>query len=547
MKTGRLFMVITLAALLTSAVGCTAKNKVTECINPLTYTDVPDPDLIRVGDDYYMISTTMYFCPGAPIMHSKDLVHWEIVSYVYDYLNDDDVYNLRNGRNAYGRGQWAASLRYVDGTYYALFIANDQGKTYVYKTKDINSSFWERSVIDRPFHDASMLFEDGRLFVVWGNGDIRIIELEPDGSAIKAGAEEKIIIESPRQGYNLRAEGAHIYHIGDYYYILVIDWPSGGVRTETCWRSKDLYGPYESKVILSGPFDGRGDGVAQGGIVQTQNGDWYAVMFQDHGAVGRIPTLQPVTWVDGWPILGDDTKPVKQFTVNLPESGENRTWASDEFNYKKEELDLVWQWNHKPDNSAWSVTERKGWLRLKTSHIATGVMDARNTLTQRTVGPRCYSEVLLDAAGMKPGDRAGIIAFQSNYCTIGVEVAEDGSKSLVAMTHRNIGRRRPPQQAQAAQEQPNPDTEFLRMPLTQDKVWLKLRYVFTPQADDTVRPDQAFMSWSLDGKNWTEVDAVLQMSFTLDYFTGYRTGLYNYATTATGGYADFDYFRQEIY
>jgi len=547
MKTGRLFMVITLAALLTSAVGCTAKNKVTECINPLTYTDVPDPDLIRVGDDYYMISTTMYFCPGAPIMHSKDLVHWEIVSYVYDYLNDDDVYNLRNGRNAYGRGQWAASLRYVDGTYYALFIANDQGKTYVYKTKDINSSFWERSVIDRPFHDASMLFEDGRLFVVWGNGDIRIIELEPDGSAIKAGAEEKIIIESPRQGYNLRAEGAHIYHIGDYYYILVIDWPSGGVRTETCWRSKDLYGPYESKVILSGPFDGRGDGVAQGGIVQTQNGDWYAVMFQDHGAVGRIPTLQPVTWVDDWPILGDDTKPVKQFTVNLPESGENRTWASDEFNYKKEELDLVWQWNHKPDNSAWSVTERKGWLRLKTSHIATGVMDARNTLTQRTVGPRCYSEVLLDAAGMKPGDRAGIIAFQSNYCTIGVEVAEDGSKSLVAMTHRNIGRRRPPQQAQAAQEQPNPDTEFLRMPLTQDKVWLKLRYVFTPQADDTVRPDQAFMSWSLDGKNWTEVDAVLQMSFTLDYFTGYRTGLYNYATTATGGYADFDYFRQEIY
>jgi beta-xylosidase len=547
MKTGRLFMVITLAALLTSAVGCTAKNKVTECINPLTYTDVPDPDLIRVGDDYYMISTTMYFCPGAPIMHSKDLVHWEIVSYVYDYLNDDDVYNLRNGRNAYGRGQWAASLRYVDGTYYALFIANDQGKTYVYKTKDINSSFWERSVIDRPFHDASMLFEDGRLFVVWGNGDIRIIELEPDGSAIKAGAEEKIIIESPRQGYNLRAEGAHIYHIGDYYYILVIDWPSGGVRTETCWRSKDLYGPYESKVILSGPFDGRGDGVAQGGIIQTQHGDWYAVMFQDHGAVGRIPTLQPVTWVDGWPILGDDTKPVKQFTVNLPESGENRTWASDEFNYKKEELDLVWQWNHKPDNSAWSVTERKGWLRLKTSHIATGVMDARNTLTQRTVGPRCYSEVLLDAAGMKPGDRAGIIAFQSNYCTIGVEVAEDGSKSLVAMTHRNIGRRRPPQQAQAAQEQPNPDTEFLRMPLTQDKVWLKLRYVFTPQADDTVRPDQAFMSWSLDGKNWTEVDAVLQMSFSLDYFTGYRTGLYNYATTATGGYADFDYFRQEIY
>jgi len=543
MKIRTIFTAI-LAMLFLAWSGCTAKNKQTECINPLTYTDIPDNDWIRVGDDYYMVSTTMYFCPGAPIMHSKDLVHWELVSYVYDFLEDDDVYNLRNGRNAYGKGQWATSLRYVEGTYYALFIANDQNKTYIYKTKDITKSNWERSVIDRPFHDASMLFEDGHLYVVWGNGEIRIIELEPDGSAIKAGAEEKIIIDSPRQGYNLRAEGAHIYHIGDYYYVIVIDWPSGGVRTETCWRSKDLFGPYESKTILSGAFDGRGDGVAQGAIIETQNGDWYSIMFQDHGAVGRIPTLQPMKWVDGWPILGDETVPVKQFTVNLPESGKNRTWDNDEFKYKKNELDLVWQWNHKPDNSAWSVTERKGWLRLKTGQVATNVTNARNTLTQRTVGPRCYSEVLMDASGMKPGDRAGIVAFQSNYCTIGVEVADDGSKSLVAMTHRNMGRRRGPQ-AQGAQ-QPSPDTEALRIPLTQDKVWLKIRYVFTPQ-EEGERADQAFMSYSLDGKNWTDVDAALQMSFSLDYFTGYRTGLYSFCTAQPGGYADFDYFHQAVY
>ena len=536
MKTKSLFALCAIAALALS-VDCNAGRKTTECVNPLTYTDIPDNDWIRVGNDYYMVSTTMYFCPGAPIMHSKDLVHWEIISYVYDVLNDDDVYNLRNGRNAYGKGQWATSLRYVDGTFYALFIANDQGKTYIYRTDDIYRSNWERSVIDRPFHDASMLFEDGHLYVVWGNGELRIIELEPDGS------EEKILIDSPRQGFNLRAEGAHIYHIGDYYYILEIDWPSGGVRTETCWRSKELMGEYERKVILSAPFDGRGDGVAQGGIIETQNGDWYAMMFQDHGAVGRIPTLQPVKWVDGWPILGDETVPVKQFTVNLPESGKNRTWANDEFKYRKNQLDLVWQWNHKPDDSAWSVTDRKGWLRLKTGQIATNVMDARNTLTQRTVGPRCYSEVLMDASGMKPGDEAGIIAFQSNYCKIGVEVAQDGTRSLVAMTHRNMGRRRGPQTG----DQPSPDTEALRIPLTQDKVWLKIRYVFTPQADDTARADQAFMSYSLDGKNWTDVDAVLQMSFSLDYFTGYRTGLYSFATSQAGGYADFDYFHQEVY
>lgn len=538
----KLLSSICLIAALALSTGCDAKGKVTECVNPLTYTDIPDSDWIRVGNDYYMVSTTMYFCPGAPIMHSKDLVHWEIVSYVYDHLNDDDTYNLRNGRNAYGKGQWATSLRYVDGTYYALFIANDQGKTYIYKTKDIRSSYWERSVIDRPFHDATMLFEDGHLYVVWGNGELRIIELEPDGSAIKAGAQERVLIDSPRQGYNLRAEGAHIYHIGEYYYILEINWPSGGVRTESCWRSKDLFGPYERKVILSGAFDGRGDGVAQGGIIETQNGDWYSIMFQDHGAVGRIPTLQPVTWVDGWPILGDNTKPVKQFTVNLPESGANRTWANDEFSYRKNELDLVWQWNHKPDNAAWSVTDRKGWLRLKTGQLATNVMNARNTLTQRTVGPRCTSEVLLDAAGMQPGDRAGIVAFQSNYCTIGVEVDANGTKSLVAMTHRAQGRR----WGQQGGEQPSPDTEVLRMPLTQDKVWLKMRYVFTPQ-EEGERPDQAFMSWSLDGKSWNDVDATLQMSFSLDYFTGYRTGLYSFATMKAGGHADFDYFHQEAY
>ena len=526
---------------------CVSGKKGSDFVNPLTYTDIPDNDWIRVGDDYYMVSTTMYFCPGAPIMHSKDLVHWEIISYVYDCINDDDFYNLRNGKNAYGKGQWATSLRYVDGTYYALFIANDQAKTYIYKTKDITKSNWERSVIDRPFHDASMLFEDGHLYVVWGNGEIRIIELEPDGSAVKAGAEEKILIDSPRQGFNLRAEGAHIYHIGDYYYILEIDWPSGGVRTETAWRSKNLMGPYESKVILSGAFDGRGDGVAQGAIIETQKGDWYSIMFQDHGGVGRVPTLQPVTWVDGWPILGDNTVPVKEMKINLKPSGKDHVWASDEFDYKKNsDLDLVWQWNHKPVNELWSVTERKGWLRLRNGEPVADIMAARNTLTQRTVGPRCTSEVLLDASGMKPGDKAGICAFQSNYCTIGVEVAEDGSKSLVGINRVPPSRRGWGPAAQQA-PQGNGETEVLRLPLNQDKVWLKIKYIFTPQEDDTCGPDKAFMSYSLDGKEWVELPEALQMRFTLDLFTGYRTALYSYSTKQAGGYADFDFFRQETF
>lgn len=547
MKKNTVLLLASLAFGLT--VSCNADSQTTECINPLTYTDIPDNDVIRVGDDFYMVSTTMYYCPGAPIMHSRDLVHWSIISYVYDCLNDDAIYNMQDGRNAYGKGQWAASLRYVDGTFYCLFIANDQGKTYVYKTKDIKSSFWERSVIDRPFHDASMLFEDGHLYVVWGNGDLRITELEPDGTAIKQNGVDQLLIESPRQGYNLRAEGAHFYHIGDYYYVLDIDWPSGGVRTETCWRSKNLLGPYESKTILQGAFDGRGDGVAQGAIFETSKGDWYSMMFQDHGAVGRIPTLQPLTWVDGWPVLGDNTVPMKQFEVNLKPYGENRVWASDEFDYSAGQgLDLVWQWNHKPDDSLWSVSKRTGWLRLTAGAPVEDIMHARNTLTQRTVGPRCVSEVKLDVSGMKPGDNAGICAFQSNYCRIGVEVAPEGERYLVGINRvppsRRWGR---PGQPQPEQPQGNGETEVFRMPLKQDLVWLRIKYVFTPQADDTCGPDKAFMSWSLDGGEWYDVDAELQMRFTLDLFTGYRTALYNYSTLSSGGYADFDYFHQSEY
>ncbi len=505
----------------------------TRMVNPLTYTDIPDNDVIRVGDDFYMVSTTMFLCPGAPIMHSKDLVHWRIVNYIYDYLADDDIYNLRNGKNAHGKGQWATTLRYRDGVYYALFIANDQHKTYVYRTTDIMNGKWERNEIEGAFfHDASLLFDnDGRVYVVYGNGELRITELTTDLRAVKQGGVNQILISTPRQGFGLRAEGAHFYHIGDYYYVIVIDWPSGQPRTERCFRSKTLLGEYESKIILQGAFDGRGDGVAQGAIFDTPRGDWYSVMFQDHGAVGRVPTLQPLTWIDGWPMLGDNGKPVKEFDVKLAPYGEDHVWASDEFTYKSnDDLDLVWQWNHKPINTDWSVTARKGWLRLTTSQLATSIFNARNTLTQRTVGPRCIDETMLDASGMKPGDRAGLCAFMSNYCSIGVEVDDAGQRFIVATSGNQRG-----------------SNEELRVPLKGKKAWLRIKYVFTPQADDTCGPDKAFMSYSTDGKKWIDVDYQLQMRYTLDLFIGYKAALYNYPTKQVGGYADFDYFHQWVY
>ena len=528
-----------LAACLVLVAGCTVSPKEQVAVNPLTYTDIPDPDIIRVGEDYYMVSTTMYFCPGAPIMHSRDLVHWEIVNYIYDVIEDDDIYNLRDGRNAYGKGQWATTLRYHDGTYYALFVANDQQKTYMYRTKDIVNGPWERNVIEGYFmHDASLLFDDGRLWVVWGNGDLHLVELEPDGSAVKAGAEAELLIESPREGWNLRAEGAHFYHIGDYYYVLEIDWPRDKPRTATIWRSKDIHGPYESKVVLQGTLGGRGDGIAQGPIVETQNGDWYAVQFQDHGAVGRIPCLQPVTWVDGWPMMGENGVPLEEVTVNLPPQGRDYVWDNDEFDSDK--LALVWQWNHKAPEG-WSLTERPGWLRLRATK-ATGLADARGTLTQRTVGPRCISEVLLDASGMKPGDEAGLAAFQSASARIGVRVSPTGQRFIVLHENARVFARGEDGRPTFERKDQDVGVGFLEG----DQVWLRINYIFTPQ-EDGEEADTAYFSYSYDGEEWLEFPFSLSMRFSLDYFTGYRSALYNYATLEEGGIADFDWFHQRVY
>lgn len=493
--------------------------------NPLTYTDIPDNDVIRVGEDYYMVSTTMYYCPGAPIMHSNDLIHWEIVNYIYDCLEDDDNYNLRNGHNAYGKGQWATSLRYADGVYYALFIANDQkDNSYLFTTDDIENGKWSRTKLPLTMHDASLLFDnDGRLYSVYGNGDLYIDELEPDGSALKEGGIHQLLLRTPSEGYMLRSEGSHFYHIGDYYYILVIDWPWNGVRTETCWRSKNLLGPYESRTVLQGAFDGRRDGVAQGAIVDTPDGDWYAIMFQDHGAVGRIPTLQRVTWADGWPMMGADGVPEKSFTHRLPECGTDYVWASDEFDSDK--LKLVWQWNHKPLDGCWSLTDRRGWLRLTTGQTATSIMDARNTLTQRTVGPACRSKVLLDASGLRNGDYAGICAFQSRNCCIGVEVDSLGARwiSVKQTVPEGRGKWR---------------TETVyRKKIKAKRVQLGVDYDFTR--------DKAEFRYSLDGMKWTSVNHTLDMKFTLDLFTGYRSALFCYSTIQTGGFADFGWFQQK--
>ncbi|MBE6841147.1 MAG: glycoside hydrolase family 43 [Ruminococcus sp.] len=507
--------------------------------NPFIWADVPDEDVIRVGDTYYMVSTTMFYTPGAPIMKSKDLVSWEICSYVYDIMADGDVQNLTNGKHDYAHGQWATSLRYHDGNFYVFFGSYGTNKSYIYKTNDIENGKWTRSEINGMYHDASMLFDDdGRNYLVYGGGgEIKIKELNAEMTGFKSGGAEKTLFKTGLDG--LSGEGAHIQKINGYYYVFIIAWPSGSGRIELCYRSKDLLGTYEGKTVLNSGVGTYGSGVAQGGIVDTPDGKWYAMLFQDHGSVGRIPVLVPVTWQNDWPMMGVNGKAPVTFTVEGDYKGTHLA-KDDDFSYSENKLALEWQWNHNPDNKSWSVTEREGYLRLKNNTLATNIINARNTLTQRTEGPACSSVIKLDTKGMKVGDYAGLSAFQFKYGNVGVYVADDGSKRIFMSENGGY---------QGATNIMNSSNKIIeQVNLSGNEIYLKVDFKFN-NVDGNLNVsnniDKANFYYSYDGNNWTKIGNELSMVYDLKMFTGYRSGIFSYGTKNLGGYADIDFFDYE--
>lgn len=487
--------------------------------NPILFADVPDVAMIRVGDTSYMSSTTMHMSPGVPIMKSKDLVNWQLVSYAYDTLADMDELNLQNGKSTYGRGSWASSIRYHNKQYYVTTFAQTTGKTYIYTTPNIEKGPWKRIAFAPSLHDHSLFFDEGKAYMLYGNGKLSLVELKEDLSGIKPGGINQVVIENASlpAGTNigLGAEGSQLFKVNGKYYLFNIVWPKGGMRTVLIHRADKITGPYEGRVALQDL------GVAQGGLIDRPDGTWYAYLFRDFGAVGRIPYLVPVQWQDGWPVLGVNGK-VPQ-TLNLPASKGliPGIVASDEFSRKQGDaaLPLVWQWNHNPDNRFWSVQARKGFLRLTTGRVDTSFLLARNTLTQRTIGPQCTGTIALDVSHLKDGDFAGLGLLQKNYGQLGVQVS-GGNKYLV-MIDAGSGSAK----------------EAARIPFTQSTVHLKATCDFTD------RKDEARFYYSLDGKEWQPIGTTLKMSYTLPHFMGYRFALFNYATKTAGGYADFDYFR----
>ena len=484
--------------------------------NPILWADVPDPSIVRVGDDYYMSSTTVHMSPGLPIMKSRDLVNWRIVSYAYETLGDEDALTLSNGKSAYGRGSWASSLRHHGGMFYASTFSLTTNKTYIYSTKTPERTPWRRVAAFSPaYHDHSLFFDDdGRVYLVYGGGDIRLRELKSDLSGPLPGGVDRVIVPNATAvaggERGLPAEGSQLFKIDGRYVLCNIAWPKGGMRTEIVHRADRIEGPYEGRVML------KDRGVAQGGLVDTSDGRWFAYLFQDHGAVGRIPWLVPVRWQDGWPVLGTDGKAPD--ALDLPAGhGLGNIVASDEFDGRS--LPLAWQWNHNPDPALWSLTARKGFLRLTAGRIDAEVVDARNTLTQRTFGPACSAMTRLDVRGLKDGDLAGLVALQNRYGLVGVK--REGDVRFVVALDRPDGK----------------PVEVARVPLAQDDVFLRA------SCDFRDRKDEATFAYSMDGKRWTPLGRPLKMRYDLEHFIGYRFGLFNLATEVPGGHADFDFYR----
>lgn len=556
MKKIILFLYPTLLLAVLAVNGAKAADSRETFENPVIFADVPDIDIIRVDGIYYMVSTTMHFAPGCGIMKSRDLVNWEIINYAYDELDDGDNFRLLNGKNEYSQGSWAANLRYdpYERMFYMIMTCNTTGKTYFYVTDDIEHGKWHRSTTDKCY-DPGLLFEDTgtemKKYVLhpadtFEDHAMYLREMHVDKNwNVTVGERRKVIdyanLENPARG--LRAEGYHGYKINGWYYIFMIQ-GCDGQRQEIVWRSRSLTdGKWEGRLVFGGEMtDDAGktvmktNGIAQGGVVQATDGKWWCFLFKDYGSVGRIPMLLPMTWTDdGWPVAGYDCK-TTPLRMDMPEkasptkgivqSDDFKIWkpkkSKSQFGSWEPGLKLCWQWNHVPDNSGWSLTERKGWLRLKTTSLAHNIRDARNTVTQRTFGPVCTGSTLLDVSQMKDGDCAGLASFQNRYGFVGVK--KENGKFYIVM--------------QRAKEKGDADgQEIARVELQQTKVWLRTEMDFRNLTD------KAVFYYSLDGKTWSSIGDTLQMHYDWPDFCGYRFALFNYSTRQTGGIADFDWFK----
>lgn len=442
--------------------------------NPILHADYSDPDLIRVGDDYYMTASSFNCVPGLPILHSNDLVNWRIVNYALKDLKLDGIPENFFDKPQHGKGVWAPCIRYRNGEYMIYWGDPDFG-IYVVKTKDILGQ-WDKPVLVLPGKgriDPSPLFDDdGKVYLThaWAasrsqmNSVMTICELDESGT--KVVSEESLIYDGLPDG-NHTTEGGKFYKKDDYYYLLA---PAGGVAMgwQIALRSKNVYGPYEMKKVL---HQGRStvNGPHQGGLVETQTGEWWFMHFQDKGVYGRIIHLQPVTWKDGWPVMGINDKgycgePVP--TYKKPNVGkiyqEETPQESDEFNNSS--LGLQWSWHANPQQT-WGFASNNGYYRMYgqyyPDHFA-NFWDIPNLLMQKYPAPQFTATMKMTAVLQNEGDKAGLISMGWDYAYIALEKTAKGY-DLVRVECKDA-------------EQKTQETEIARIPVKNPAIDVQYNY-----------------------------------------------------------------------
>ncbi|MCJ7935939.1 MAG: hypothetical protein MUW56_20500 [Chryseobacterium sp.] len=310
---------------------------------------------------------------------------------------------------------------------------------------------------------------------------------------------------------------------------MMISWPRNGKRRQVVYRADKVTGPYEKKVVLEDNFLGFSY-AGQGALIDDKNGNWYSLIFQDRNGVGRVPLLLPVQWENDWPVLGENGKvPLKGEIPLPPFKAKNHLVESDEFSDKK--MKIQWQWNHNPVDEAWSLSERKGFLRLKTSRVVDNLYVAPNTLTQRMEGPTSSAVVAMDLKGMKDGDVAGFSAFNGDSGIL--SIVKEGNEKFIVFSTNEVSLDSKTKAITEVKKE-----EKKRIPLNSDIVFLRI------DANFNLGKDLADFYYSSDQKNWTAMAKDYKMIF--DYrrfFMGSKFAIFNYATKNTGGFVDVDFFR----
>jgi beta-xylosidase len=507
--------------------------------NPVLFADYSDPDAIRVGDDFYLVSSSFLAAPGLPVLHSKDLVNWTIINHLFAQQLPADFFS----KPRHGQGVWAPAIRHHAGKFWVTYPDPDFG-IYLTTTTDPAGAWTPpqlilpgKGLIDPcPFWD-----DDGRLYLVHGWAKSRagianrvtLRELSPDGArALDDGA---VIIDGDKiPGWDT-LEGPKLYKRNGYYYVFA---PSGGVVNgyQAVFRATNVHGPYEHRIVLA---QGRTtiNGPHQGAWVDTPSGEDWFLHFQDCGPFGRVVHLQPMAWRDDWPVMGVDPGaqgPGEPVLVHRkPDVG--RTWpvavpqTSDEF--AAPSLGLQWQWNANPRAAWFSLRARPGFLRLYSatapatrndgSPAVRNLYDAPNFLLQKFPAPAFDVTTTLEFSPAAAGETAGLVVYGYAYALLGMRRTVTGRRLVLLVN--------PAANQPGAEEHEDAGVDLAEAPVT-------LRLTVDAQAIGR-------FSYRLDQRAFCPIGAPFQA--VADRWVGARFGLIATAApdAAATGHADFDWFR----